>query len=319
MRSFVVGSVLTVIAYASAAYAQSPTPAPPSAPPIGAYGKLPTITDVSLSPGGDKMVSISQIGAQRYILLRTVAGDNLLAVPVQDKKVRNIVWADNSHILVDVSQTDHWYFDTNNSEFWSTVAIDVDKKTSRVLFDKNSKFPIYHFGVMATRVIDGKPYAFVSNVPMEGIQVGSRLRSERNRYYTRGYPDLWKLNLTNDEITLAAGGSPEVEDWVVAPDGTIAAYANLDTRQAVWRLFHGQQMLIVRALGEAADEPNGPGAHADVGAGLRSGGPGPVDRGPSRWEDVHPLERRAADRPIPQPCDRPAAGLGNRRCERVLL
>jgi dipeptidyl aminopeptidase/acylaminoacyl peptidase len=145
---------------------------------------------------------------------------------------------------VDVSQTDHWYFDTNNSEFWSTVAIDVDKKTSRVLFDKNSKFPIYHFGVMATRVIDGKPYAFVSNVPMEGIQVGSRLRSERNRYYTRGYPDLWKLNLTNDEITLAAGGSPEVEDWVVAPDGTIAAYANLDTRQAVWRLFHGQQMLM---------------------------------------------------------------------------
>ncbi len=197
-----------------------------------------------MSPAGDKMVSVSEVGGKRYILLRTVAGDSLLAIPVQDRKVRNISWVDNSHILVDVSQTDHWYFDTNNSEFWSTVAIDVDKKTSKVLFDKNRKFPIYHFGIVASRVINGKPYAFVSNVPLEGVQGGSRLHSETNSYYKRDYPDLWKLDLTNDDVTLAAGGSPGIDDWVVAPDGTIAAFVNLDTRTSVWRLFHGQQMIM---------------------------------------------------------------------------
>ncbi len=190
------------------------------------------------------MVSVSQIGGKRYILLRTVTGANLLAIPVQDRKIRNVSWVDNSHILVDISQTDHWYFDTNNSEFWSTVAIDIDKKTSRVLFDHNHKFPIYHFGVVATRVIGGKPYAFVSNVPLEGVGGGSRLHSETNSYYKRGYPDLWKLDLTNDDVTLAAGGVQGVDDWVVAPDGTIAAFANLDTRASIWRLFHGQQMIM---------------------------------------------------------------------------
>jgi dipeptidyl aminopeptidase/acylaminoacyl peptidase len=213
-------------------------------PPIEAYGKLPAITDVSLSPAGDKMVSVSEIGGKRYILLRAVTGANLLAIPIQDKKVRNISWVDNAHILIDVSQTDHWYFDTDKSEFWSTVAMDVDKATSKVLFDKNSKFPIYHFGVVATRVINGKPYAFVSNVPLEGISAGSRLHSATNSYYKRDYPDLWKLDLTNDDVTLAAGGSPGIDNWVVAPDGSIAAFANLDTRQSVWRLFHGQQMIM---------------------------------------------------------------------------
>jgi dienelactone hydrolase len=214
-----------------------------SPPPVEAYGKLPTISDVSLSPAGDRMVSVSQVSGKRYILVRTIAGDDLLAVPVQDHKVRNISWVDNTHILVDVSQTDHWYFDTNNSEFWSTVAIDVDKKTSKLLFDKNHKFPIYHFGVVASRVINGKPYAFVSNVPLEGLG-GSRIHSETNSYYKRDYPDLWKLDLTNDDITLAAGGSPGVDDWVVAPDGTIAAFANLDIHTSMWRLFHGSKMIM---------------------------------------------------------------------------
>jgi len=244
MRSAVVFGILAVLGSPWSASAESPSAKPPSPPPIEAYGKLPAITDVSLSPAGDKMVSISEVGGERYILLRAVTGANLFAIPIQDRKVRNISWVDNSHILVDVSQTDHWYFDTNNSEFWSTVAIDIDKKTSKVLFDKNSKFPIYHFGVVATRVINGKPYAFVSNVPFEGVSGGSRLHSATNSYYTRDYPDLWKLDLTNDDVTLAAGGSQGVDDWVVAPDGTIAAFANLDTRQAVWRLFHGQQMIM---------------------------------------------------------------------------
>jgi dipeptidyl aminopeptidase/acylaminoacyl peptidase len=167
-----------------------------------------------------------------------------LGIPVRDKKVRNIVWTDNSHILVDVSQTDHWFFDSDNTEFWSTIAIDVDKKISRVLFDKNSKFPVFHFGLKAARVLDGKPYAFIANVPFEGVETGSRLQSRTNTYYTRGYPDLWKLDLTNDSVTLAAAGSPGVNDWVVAPDGGIAAYTNLNTQQGVWRLFHGQQVLM---------------------------------------------------------------------------
>jgi len=229
MRLAIVLAVLAALWSLAPAAAQSPSPA--SAPPIEAYGKLPAITDVSLSPAGDKMVSVSDVGGKRYILLRTVAGDNLLAIPVQDKKVRGVRWADNSHILVDVSQTDHWYFDTNNTEFSSTVSIDVDKKTSEVLFAKNSKFPVFHFGVVASRVIDGKPYAFISNIPLQ-------------RGRGRSYPDLWRVDLTNGEIALAAAGTPTINGWVVAPNGAIAAYANLDTRGATWRLFHGEQMLM---------------------------------------------------------------------------
>jgi len=243
MRSVIILAALALLASPWPANAQSPSPSASSPPPIEAYGKLPAITDVSLSPAGDKMVSVSAVGGKRYILLRTIAGDNLLAIPIQDRKVRNVGWVDNSHILVDVSQTDHWYFDTDNSEFWSTVAIDVDKKTSRVLFDNNKKFPVYHFGVVASRVIDGKPYAFVSNIPLEGVG-GSRLRSETNSYYKRDYPDLWKLDLTNDDITLVTGGSPGIDDWVVAPDGKIAAFVNLDTHTSIWRLFHGAQMIL---------------------------------------------------------------------------
>jgi dipeptidyl aminopeptidase/acylaminoacyl peptidase len=222
------------------AKAQSPA----SAPPIEAYGRLPAIADVSLSPAGDKMVSINQVNGKRYILLRTIAGDILLTIPVQDNKVRNILWVDNSHILVDVSKTGQWSFETDNSEFRSTYAIDADKKSSSILFGRNPKFPTFHYGLMATRVLNGKPYAFVANVPLEGVNTGSRLPSETNSYRTRWYPDLWKLDLADDSVTLAAAGSPGINAWVVAPDGTIAAFTNLDRQKAIWRLFHGQQLLM---------------------------------------------------------------------------
>jgi dipeptidyl aminopeptidase/acylaminoacyl peptidase len=132
-----------------------------------------------------------------------------------------------------VSQTDHWDLDSDNTEFLSTVSIDVDKKTSTVLFEKSHEFPIFHFGVVATRVINGKPYAFVYNFPL--------IRSRG-----RVYPDLWKVDLTNGDVTLAAKGVRGVSGWVVAPEGTIAAYTTFDPHAATWRLYRGEHLLISR-------------------------------------------------------------------------
>jgi dipeptidyl aminopeptidase/acylaminoacyl peptidase len=233
MRSAGIFGLLAVLASPWPTFAQSTPSSPASAPPIEAYGKLPAITDVSLSPAGDKMVYVSEVGGKRYILLRAVTGANLLAVPVQDKKVRNVYWADNSHLLVDVSQTDHWELDTDNTEFLSTVSIDVDKKTSTVLFEKSHEFPVFHFGVVATRIINDKPYAFVYNFPL--IRTRGRV-----------YADLWKVDLTNGDVTIAAKGVRGISGWVVTPDGTIAAYTTFDPRAATWRLYRGYQLLISR-------------------------------------------------------------------------
>ena len=83
-----------------------PQPAPqPSPPPLEAYGRLPTVTSLSLSPSGERLASVGDVNGKRVVLVRTLTGTVLFASPVGNEKVRSIDWVDDDHVLVTVSGT----------------------------------------------------------------------------------------------------------------------------------------------------------------------------------------------------------------------
>ena len=57
-----------------------------AAPPLSAYGKLPALDLVSLSPSGDKIAFVATDGETRKLFVRKVGGDALLVDPVGETK-----------------------------------------------------------------------------------------------------------------------------------------------------------------------------------------------------------------------------------------
>jgi len=232
-----ISAILTLAAPYFAKAASAP-------PPIEAYGRLPAIDMVSLSPSGQKIVSIGDIEGKRYILVRMISGQTLLAAPIEDSKVRDIIWVDENHILINITKSDYWLYETNIVELLVTLSIDLATGKSALLFQNNIKFRIFHSGLLASYVIDGHPYAFIANTPREGLTVGSRLQSDSNAFFTRGYPDLWKIDLSTNHIDLAAHGTQTIDNWVINPDGEVASYSNFDDKSSTWMLFHGETLLL---------------------------------------------------------------------------
>ena len=97
-----VGAALMLVVGGSAATAQPARPAPP---PIEAYGQLPGLDQVSISPDGTRLAFIGQVGDKRRLGVQTLAGQALGAVDLGDVKIRAISWLDNNHIVIVRSTT----------------------------------------------------------------------------------------------------------------------------------------------------------------------------------------------------------------------
>ncbi|MCR5877107.1 hypothetical protein [Phenylobacterium sp. J367] len=80
--------------------------APAVAAPLEAYGKLPTIEDVSLSPSGHAYAVVVSDGVQRMVVVKEIAtGKFLLRAAAGAVKVRAVQWAGDRHILIVHSAT----------------------------------------------------------------------------------------------------------------------------------------------------------------------------------------------------------------------
>ena len=78
-----------------------------SPPPLTAYGALPSIELVQLSPSGDRLAFVTVIGEQRGLAVVDLATNTpLQGVGVGDAKVRNMEWIDNDRILITTSSTE---------------------------------------------------------------------------------------------------------------------------------------------------------------------------------------------------------------------
>jgi len=69
-------------------------------PPIEAYGKLPAIEHVSLSPSGERIAYIATDGEKRRFIVTTAEGKVISGGDVGGVKVRDVEWAGDDHVLI---------------------------------------------------------------------------------------------------------------------------------------------------------------------------------------------------------------------------
>ena len=85
-------SLLAAGALALTAAVALPAVAQPAPPPIEAYASLPALSNLALSPNGERIAFIGQVGASRRLGVQTVSGEPLGVVDIGTQKVRSVRW-----------------------------------------------------------------------------------------------------------------------------------------------------------------------------------------------------------------------------------
>ena len=105
-------------------------------PPIEAYGKLPAIDLMSLSPSGDHYAFVSGEGADRRLCIATSDNKPVLIITIGAVKVRDLIWAGDDYLVVYKSKTEDLGLEyvVSKHEDFSANVINIQTKKQFIVF-----------------------------------------------------------------------------------------------------------------------------------------------------------------------------------------
>lgn len=212
-------SLLTAVPLAvdasTARAAESPRPA------ISVYGRLPDMSEVTLSPDGKRVGFIRNIKGQLVLMDYEITPGKLNFMPIADMKVRDLTWADNDRLLVTSSVTaDLVRFIGDKNEYSRAHIVDVKARTSLLLYENLKDYYPIVIGSLGRISINGRPHVTASNV----------------RFGAEVFYSLLAFDTTTGRYTKMDEGKEHVLNWVYKPDGTLIARSEYKQSEKLWRL-----------------------------------------------------------------------------------
>jgi dipeptidyl aminopeptidase/acylaminoacyl peptidase len=205
----------------SAALATSALAAPP---PLSAYGRLPAVEQVAISPDGTRLAMIVTDGDQRNVVIQEIADHKILGgIRAGDTKVRALQWGGSNHVLVTTSSTQSIATVAHAKEEWlQAVDYDVDRKTQHQVMTGVPNAAAILLSDLEVRNVDGHAYAFAQ---------GLRILDERGRRA------LFRIDVEHGGgTTLVVDGDELTAGWVVDAHGDFLAKTEWDERRGHWAL-----------------------------------------------------------------------------------
>ena len=135
---------------------------------VDAYGALPALEMVDVSPSGERLAFINVIGESRTLLVTDVEGVMLGGARAGDTKVRSIDWVDENHVLITMTSTEAVPdIGMGRSEITRGQIYDVrDRSLTPVLDGTPGVLPLL-FGGPYFRVVNGERTVFVESAEFE--------------------------------------------------------------------------------------------------------------------------------------------------------
>ncbi|UAL11813.1 alpha/beta hydrolase family protein [Caulobacter segnis] len=239
--------------FAAAAMALALSAAVASAAPLEAYGRLPAIESVEISPDGSAIALIATVNDQRHIIVRTLAGQVAASATIGFNKVRAVKWADSEHVLIEVSTTAAIEDTTYVSEQFQVVSLNIRTGEYKQLPSKALDTVL---NIVAGRLqpgFDGKEAVLYT--PLYVTDKG-------NMQHKSAHKDLFKIDLDSGIARRVQMGDDETYDYLAKADGTVLAKAGYreDERadKATWTmsLRKGQSWQPVFTTTTAVETPD---------------------------------------------------------------
>ena len=201
-----------------------------AAPPIEAYGKLPAVERVRLSPSGGRLALIAVIGESRKLVIASMAGKRLATIAVGDNKVDDLTWVGENHLLVGTTVTSDLRVDYGfKYELGAYTIVDIANDRATYVFSKSEAIGHTVFGYYGSAEKGGHWYGYFSGLT----------------YDWSGSPagvDLYQVDLDSNHNQLLSKTSELDNDtdldysWAVGPDGRVLAYSDYSQVTGKWRL-----------------------------------------------------------------------------------
>lgn len=222
-----------------------------AAPPIEAYGHLPAIDLMRLSPSGERYAFVAVLGESRTLAVaKAVDNKAIYATKIGDAKLRGIRWADENHVLATTSSTFKQPLDFVRAyELASVFNISLDHRSAKPIFDKAYSVAHAVFGYFGAAQTEGHGYGYFGGITFSHNDLTSEY------FYEHGYRDLYRVDLDSGQETMVAKGGVHDHQWVVANDGSVVAHSEYFERSGEWRLYAGkdQDKLLLSRISPADD------------------------------------------------------------------
>lgn len=198
------------------------TPLPPP-PPLEAYGRLPTLEQMQISPDGKYLAFVATTQDARRVMIMRLSDDKVISgLSVSKTKLRGLQWADATHVLTTTSiTTDIRGLEGPAREWYMLESFDVIGLKQRPLPGDVEKAMNVIMDDPVVRVIDGKTMVFTQGQYFAGLQ---------------GTIGLIRTDLATGRSTLVEPGATDTVDWFVDNAGRAAAEARYNEPTGRWTL-----------------------------------------------------------------------------------
>ncbi len=205
-------------------------------PPLEAYGRLPGVEQMALSPSGEQYAFIAELGDSKKLGVLNFDSELLYQISVADLKLRSLQWAGDDHLLATFSKTVNLSMTTGfRHELDSVAVITPQQKKHFYVFSKTPSIANTVLGHYGSALIDGKWQAFFGGITYTRDSWAS------DYAFTHGYPDLYRVELGAGQPTREDRGSPNHAGWVLDQTGTVLAHAEYVEKSGRWRLYAGKE------------------------------------------------------------------------------
>jgi cephalosporin-C deacetylase-like acetyl esterase len=218
-------TLLVALLLASLVVATPTLHAQSSSPPLEAFGNLPTLEDVVVSPDGSRLAFVRTEGENRIVVAKQIAGAQTLGgVKVGDVKLRSLVWIDNDNLLITVSNTSALPIGYVGpiTEWFRPITLELKGGRTHPLDLSVSGERVFNVlsGPPVVRSVEGKSVLFVPGLYVSGHVL----------------PALFSVTLPDLRARLLDKAAVPQTNWLINESGQIAAHFSYFSDKKTWQI-----------------------------------------------------------------------------------
>jgi len=203
-------------------------------PQLDAYGDLPDIEDIAISPSGKGLAVVGKIKGERQLLVLDDQRIVRTLSSIGDAKLWYIAWAGEDIVNVVTSATVNlgYGFTTNKAELQGVIIVPLTGDKSQLVFSRTPSMAKAIWGNYGTRFIDDHWVGYFS-----GIEYG--LSADRTTYvFDHGRPALFAVDLKGNKPHKIARAASEdhCKNWLVDHNGRVAVTLDISSVNGKWEI-----------------------------------------------------------------------------------